>query len=89
MRYKGWREIPPGGVIPDTPTSLEYKTGDWRAQKPILNREKCVMCRLCWAYCPDVAISPEIEIDYEYCKGCGICAYECPTHAIVMVEEVD
>jgi Pyruvate/2-oxoacid:ferredoxin oxidoreductase delta subunit len=26
-------------------------------------------------------------IDYDYCKGCGICAHECPRHAIEMVEE--
>jgi len=28
------------------------------------------------------------RIDYEYCKGCGICAQVCPTKAISMVEEV-
>jgi pyruvate ferredoxin oxidoreductase delta subunit len=27
------------------------------------------------------------EIDYDYCKGCGICANECPFDAIVMIEE--
>jgi pyruvate ferredoxin oxidoreductase delta subunit len=27
------------------------------------------------------------EIDYRYCKGCGICAEECPTKAIAMVDE--
>lgn len=27
------------------------------------------------------------EIDYDYCKGCGICANECPTKAIEMVPE--
>ncbi|MGM0788312.1 MAG: 4Fe-4S binding protein [Thermodesulfobacteriota bacterium] len=26
-------------------------------------------------------------IDYEYCKGCEICAEECPADAITMVEE--
>jgi len=25
--------------------------------------------------------------DYDYCKGCGICANECPTKAIEMVRE--
>jgi len=27
------------------------------------------------------------EINYDYCKGCGICANECPTKAIEMVPE--
>jgi Pyruvate/2-oxoacid:ferredoxin oxidoreductase delta subunit len=24
------------------------------------------------------------SIDYNYCKGCGICAKECPAKAIIM-----
>ncbi|MCD6106547.1 MAG: 4Fe-4S binding protein [Thermoplasmata archaeon] len=37
---------------------------------------------------PAIAKLPAVEIDYDYCKGCGICAEECPVNAIEMVEEV-
>ncbi|MBU2732340.1 4Fe-4S binding protein, partial [Acidithiobacillus ferridurans] len=26
-------------------------------------------------------------IDYDYCKGCGLCAHECPVGYIAMVSE--
>jgi pyruvate ferredoxin oxidoreductase delta subunit len=42
---------------------------------------------LCYLYCPEAVISSSIEIDYDYCKGCGICANECSKKAITMVEE--
>ena len=44
---------------------------------------------LCWMYCPDNVVSKSLEptIDLEYCKGCGICAEECPVKAIEMVSE--
>lgn len=28
-----------------------------------------------------------LETNFDYCKGCGICAIECPTGAIEMVRE--
>ncbi|MEN6442107.1 MAG: 4Fe-4S binding protein, partial [Syntrophobacter sp.] len=31
--------------------------------------------------------SVPVEIDLDYCKGCGICAEECPAKAIHMVDE--
>ncbi|HDD63977.1 MAG: ferredoxin [Thermoprotei archaeon] len=87
----GWKEIPFAGIIPNTPTSLEYKTGTWRAFKPVHNKEKCIKCLLCWIHCPEPAIirhdDDSIEIDYDYCKGCGICSNVCPVKAIVMVPE--
>jgi len=71
--------------------TMEVETGTWRAIKPILNKDKCIKCLICWVYCPDNAIKrledDYVEINYYYCKGCGICASECPTKAIEMVEE--
>ncbi len=29
----------------------------------------------------------ELVINTDWCKGCGICAEECPTNAIEMIEE--
>lgn len=46
----------------------------------------CFNCGNCFNFCPDAAIfvdeSGRIRIDYDYCKGCGICAQECPCSAI-------
>jgi pyruvate ferredoxin oxidoreductase gamma subunit len=29
-----------------------------------------------------------IDFDYQYCKGCAVCADVCPTGAIKMVREI-
>ncbi len=50
----------------------------------------CTGCDNCVVFCPDVAIrrsgSPySYDVLDQYCKGCGICARECPRHVITMV----
>ena len=52
----------------------------------------CFECDNCYGVCPDNAIiklgpGEKFRINYEYCKGCGICANECPCGAIDMVSE--
>ena len=50
----------------------------------------CNLCDNCYIFCPDVAIRKENGnnvIDYDHCKGCGICVEECPRDAMVMEEE--
>ena len=73
------------------------RTGSWRVLRPIINLDRCTpakrnakACFICWLCCPDGVISRSLPptIDYDYCKGCGICAEQCPMNAIEMVEEV-
>jgi len=78
------------GAVVRGGTSLEYKTGNWRDQRPVIDEESCKKCGICESVCPDSAVHEKCElyiIDYDYCKGCGLCAYECPANAIQMVPE--
>ena len=71
-------------------TYLNYKTGNWSDQRPIIDQESCKNCGVCRDVCPDDAVrikEEQYEIDYDFCKGCGICAYECAADAIKMVPE--
>ncbi len=52
----------------------------------------CFECDNCYGVCPDNAITKlgpgkRFEFKYDYCKGCSICATECPCGAIKMVPE--
>ena len=45
---------------------------------------------MCRTICPEGCITETDEIflpDYQYCKGCGMCAAECPKDAIAMIQE--
>lgn len=85
-------ELTPGGIICQAANALEFKTGDWRSEKPIWIKDKCTQCGLCFPVCPDDAIpvnkeQQRIDFNYDYCKGCGICSKVCPFSAIEMKEE--
>jgi NADPH-dependent glutamate synthase beta subunit-like oxidoreductase len=82
MRLKNFREIYP-------PFDREEITQE---------AERCFSCGLCfdcgncYMYCPDnaVKISPsggKYEFDLDFCKGCGLCAKECPCHYIQLTLE--
>jgi 2-oxoacid:acceptor oxidoreductase delta subunit (pyruvate/2-ketoisovalerate family) len=52
----------------------------------------CFECDNCYGVCPDNAVNKlgpgkRFSFDYDYCKGCGLCAAECPCGAIDMVAE--
>ena len=53
----------------------------------VLDKEKCIDCDNCIIFCPDSSVNKQHDINYDYCKGCGICAHECPSDAIEMIKE--
>lgn len=53
----------------------------------------CMECDNCYGVCPDNAVvklgpGKGYEFNYDYCKGCGVCAQECPCGHIKMIPEL-
>ena len=89
--WPSWQELAPGFVVTEPGNARSYRTGDWRAQCPVFNHDRCIKCGICSLFCPEDCVNQNgdgyFEADLYYCKGCGICARECWTQAITMVEE--
>ena len=90
-RLLSWQELLPGCVVIEAGNAKQYRTGDWKSQHPVWDQQRCIKCGICSLFCPEGCIGQNKEGDFEanmyYCKGCGICARECWTEAITMVEE--
>jgi pyruvate ferredoxin oxidoreductase gamma subunit len=75
-----------------TGNSFLRHTGNWRTFRPIIDYAKCTDCMICYAYCPESAMSVgqdgRVKIDYDNCKGCMICITECPLKAVSQIREV-
>jgi 2-oxoacid:acceptor oxidoreductase delta subunit (pyruvate/2-ketoisovalerate family) len=86
QKEKGWKELSIAAV--SSKSSQNFNTGDWKTYMPVHDLEKCTKCLTCVMFCPEGAIhysqDGKIDFDLSYCKGCGICAKECPTKAIAM-----
>lgn len=77
---------------------LVTKNAGWRSVRPVVDPEACTKCLQCYLYCPDGTVYKArgfsdvedaffIAIDYDFCKGCGICARICKFGAISMIPE--
>ena len=64
--------------------SYTATVASWRVIKPVYNRDICIDCQNCWVWCPDTSIISRdkqmMGIDYDHCKGCGVCVEVCPTN---------
>jgi 2-oxoacid:acceptor oxidoreductase delta subunit (pyruvate/2-ketoisovalerate family) len=71
---------------------LDESTALFEARR-CLSCGNCFECDNCYGVCPDNAViklgaGRRYAFDYDFCKGCGICAEECPAGAIVMEPEL-
>ena len=86
-----WKDLEVGCAVSEAGNASRYKTGDWRSMRPIVNKDHCIRCGVCYIFCPDMAIYKTEDgyfvADLYYCKGCGICSQECITGCITMVQE--
>ena len=78
---------------------LVAKNAGWRNMRPVLDAGKCTGCLQCYLYCPDGCVfrparhatdaagAAAVAIDYDFCKGCGVCVEVCRFGALAMVPE--
>ena len=83
-RQSGFEEVVQG---------LDPSTALFEARR-CMSCGNCFSCDNCFGVCPDNAVikldpadGTPYAIDLDYCKGCGLCAEECPCGAIEMVPE--
>ncbi len=85
-------QLPPATRV----ESMGEVNGGWGVPDAAAEAARCFTCGLCTGcdnclvFCPDVAIRKGQHPDTydvldQFCKGCGICARECPRHVIAMV----
>jgi 2-oxoacid:acceptor oxidoreductase delta subunit (pyruvate/2-ketoisovalerate family) len=74
----------------ETIGGLDESTALYEARR-CLSCGNCFGCDNCYGLCPDNAIikrgTADFEVNFDYCKGCGVCAEECPCGAIDMTPE--
>ena len=77
---------------------LTQVNAGWRNVRPVLNASACTGCLQCYLYCPDGAIfkvsgqnkaGVSVDIDLDFCKGCGVCAAACKFDALSMAPEAN
>ena len=73
------------------PNSAIRSMSGWRTFRPVLRPDLCNGCWLCFANCPEGAITIKPDgkpaVYYPHCKGCLDCVEVCPTDAMTVERE--
>jgi len=91
------RDIKTKWNLQDYPDNTTYEAGyltstnaGWRSIRPVIDAEKCYGCLQCYLHCPEGVIFKRdkvVAVDYDFCKGCGICEKICKLKAVKMEAE--
>ena len=75
------------------PNSAIRSMSGWRTFRPVLRPDLCNGCWLCFANCPEGAITVKPDgkpaVYYPHCKGCLDCVEVCPTDAMTVERETE
>ncbi len=98
-----FKKVPPVQPVRETAAvrknSFNAITGTYSMEDALAEAARCMHCGRCTGcdncliFCPDMSVLRRDDhrfgyrVDYDYCKGCGICYTECPRHALTMVDE--
>lgn len=78
------------GITVGANSALRSMSG-WRTFRPVLRPDLCNGCWLCFANCPEGAITIKPDgkpaVYYPHCKGCLDCVEVCPTDAMTVERE--
>lgn len=85
-------------AVPERVRDFREISMDLTEQGALREAERCFSCGLCnecencYIFCPDLSVimdggEVKYRINYDYCKGCGICIAECPRNALSVEKE--
>ena len=59
------RDVEIGAIATEPGSANLYKTGDWRSMRPVVNKDHCIRCGVCFIFCPDMAVAKTDEGYFE------------------------
>ena len=76
-----WQELTPGGEIYEGGTARMTITGEWRANIPVWDPQKCKQCLLCAPFCPDASF-PDHSLYRNSAVFCAVCRKRSGRHRV-------
>ncbi len=85
-------------AVPERVRDFREVSAGLTEQEALKEADRCFSCGLCnecencYIFCPDLSViidsgAVKYRINYDFCKGCGICIAECPRNALSVEKE--